>query len=364
MAGQKTYLQRQHAISVTTFGAKEVRQLRKGNIAREMLLRLAGTLTYAAAAQNIASTLARGDEWALIDRLDIVVNASTVIRQFYGWQLKAFNHVVYASWPTVSPFLGDGATAAPAFDSTIAIPFWLPFPFAQFPMDTALDTSQLQDFRIEITFAAAAAINSANPPTAVAATLEIATYESAGVALKNTDLRIYNIFEAVSAANAALPVQLPVNKMYRGFLINFAAAGLPTSADIAPYNRATGAANAAYNTATGITNVALKSGPYTYRDIPAQMLLDWTRQRDGITKEINPNAAQTGVPSLVNPPFVNPSRSTAFREDGWIWLDLCQDGYNSEAVDALGLTELYLEFNVAAAGQITVMPFELTPPRG
>jgi hypothetical protein len=357
---QDTITRRQKTLTINTFSQKLVEPLSRANIYREIRLRLYGTLTYAAAANNAAATLGRGDEWSLIERVDIVKNGSDVIRSFTGAQLKIWNRIWYGTLPRISPFLGDGATAAPAFDSTLIIPFWMPRSF--YPLDTALDSSRLSDFRIEVTVASAAGVTSgATPPTAVNANLDISSYESFGLTLENTDLRIYSIQEVLGAANQQLQIPLPVNAVYRSFLINFAASGLSTAADIAPFTRTN---NGNYLTAAGIQNVKLQSGPTVFRDDNAAVLLEYHRFKTDTVREINPNAAQTGVPSVLLPSFVNGGRSANLNEDAWLYLDMVQDGYGTEAIDSYGWTELYLELNVAGAGTVTVMPMQMYPPRG
>ena len=351
---QQTRFRRQGSLTINgaaAFGSKLIQPLGRGYVYRELVLRLAGTITWAAAASNAAATMNRGDEWGLIDRVDVVVNGSDTIRTFTGFQLWMLNKVLYGGVGRASPQMGDGATAAPYFDSTLIIPFWQPRAFK--PMDTALDSGKLADFRVEVTVSAANGVNSAASATNVNATLDIGSYESFGIKAEYSECRMWQIQNVVGGATTELQIPLPVTSLYRGMLVNFAASAAGTAADIAPYS--------AVGAATGLTNLKLVSGTNVFRDINARMLKDWDQQRQGWPRQLIQNVAATAP---ITGGFTNLRRNTNLNEDSWLWFDLAQDGYLAEGIDSVGFSELNLIANVAAAGTVTVIPVAIWPRRG
>src|SRR5712672_1154051 len=99
--------------------------LSRGMILRELHLRLTGQLTVAGASNTAAATL-RGDEWAVVKRIDVIANNTDVVKSISGnaqwWQ----NFFHYEKRPRITGVIGDGATLNPTFDSVIIIPFWMP----------------------------------------------------------------------------------------------------------------------------------------------------------------------------------------------------------------------------------------------
>lgn len=346
--GQQTRFRKQSSIAVSqlaTLGTKSIVQLSKGQIYRELPLRLSGSVTFAAGASNAAATMSRGDEWGLIDRIDVVVNGNDVIRSFTGTQLRMLNRLWYGSVPRMGITLGDGATAAPTFDSTLIIPFWQPLSIK--PMDTALDSSLYGDFRLEITWAAGGTFQSAAALTAINVTLDVCSYESFGVTGEFSTMKLYQSISTISAANNAFQVPMSVGPVYRGWFINAASAATSNTADLP----------------NAISNIRIVSGGTVFRDIPFAVLRDWQRQRLGWGREIVQNAAASDVVSNAVSTFMRMSKNTQLVEDAWGFLDLCQDGYLGEGIDTIGFSELNLEFNLSAGCSLTVIPVQIYPVR-
>jgi len=342
---QQTRTRRQNSVTLNTFSTKTVTQLGRGMIYREIYLRFYGTFTYAAAANNAVATLGRGDEWSAIARIDLVVNGTDIIRSFTGTQLVMFNRFMYGTYCRPSVQLGDAATAGPAFDSTLILPLWQPL--SAKPMDTALDSSKVSDLRLEITTNSSANINSANGPTAIAATLDVTSYESFGVELEASDCRMYALQSTLAAANPNLQIQLPVTCMYRGFLINAASTASETGTD----------------QVANITNVKLVSGTTVFRDMPFVPLRSVHRQRLGFGQDLVQNVAAGPAISNATQTYLKGRKSGLHDEDAWAFMNLCEDGYLGESIDSLGFSELYLEVSATLAGTITVIPIQIFPRR-
>jgi len=348
MPGQQVRQRRQTTQPVTAFGQKITFSLGKGMLYRELMLRFYGNITWTAPL-NVAANIGRGDEWALIDRIDIFVNGNDLIRTFSGPMLRIINQMWENSFSRPSLTFGDGATAAPTFDSTLVIPFWQPQSFR--PMDTALDSSKVSDFRIEITIASTAQFTSATAPTAIAANIDILSLESFGVDPSSvfSEMRLYQIQQTISGVNSAYQVQLPVGPLYRGFFFNAFTTGTGyTTADLP----------------NAITNVKITSGTTVFRDIPWAVLRDWQRQRIGWRRDFVQQAANSPAVATAGGVYLRTAKSSLVDEDSVAFLDLCQDGYMTEAIDTYGFSELNLEFHVAAACSLWIVPIQVYPPRG
>jgi hypothetical protein len=328
-------------VNATAFGQKQILPISKGMLFRTMYLNWAGSLTVASAATNAVATLGRGDEWSALGKIEVIVNGSDTIRSFSGHELLEINRFLYGTLPRRSTTMGDATATAPTFDSTLAIPFAMPG--TDFPMDTLLDSNKLSDMRLEVTLANPLEIFSTTGPSNISANLSVSSNESFGIEGQFTQWNIFPLRNVVSGANAEYQFQLPVSAAYRGFIINAAAGASAASAD-AP---------------NSITNVKLKSGTNTLVDIPWRVLVDAMRQ----FRNHDRGYSQGTAPAITGA-FNNGGRSSNRNEDAWAFLDLAMFGYLSEAIDALGFTELYLEFNVAAATTITVIPLQLYPVRG
>lgn len=341
---QQVRRRRQATLSFTgsAFGSKQVQTLGRGMIYREINLRFYGSFTYGVGTSNAAGTLGRGDEWSAFSRISLIVNGTDTIRDFTGTQLFMINRLWYGVAKRPSTTLGDGSTAGPTFDSTLIIPLWQPDSYNK--MDTVLDSSKLSDFRIEVTVAAASDINSANGPSAITASLDIESVESFGLEGNFSDCRMYQLQNVQSGANANTQIQLPVTCLYRGFFINAASSSGATGTD----------------STTAISNVQLVSGTTVFFDMPFPMLRDYNKMRRGQTRDLVQNGATSAT---ITGSYVNITKSTLQNEDAWAFMDLVQDGYLGEGVDAVGFSELYLNLNVASATTITVIPVQIFPRR-
>ena len=347
---QQTRFRRQNTVDIsnTSLSNRVVSLLSRGMTYRELVLRLRGSVTFSAAAQNTAANLRRGDEWAIFDRIDLIANGADVIRTFSGPDLVQINRMLYGANRRVSAKLGDATNATvDDIDSTLTLPLWMPLAIR--PLDTALDSNNLSDLRLEFQLGSATGL-SAGTISTYGLKLDVGSYESFGVDGKFTSSRMYKIQTVVPGANNQQQIQLPVTCVYRGFFINIANGSGNSAAD----NGGTGF------TTPALENVRLISGTTVFRDIPARMLKDWQAQRLNFNREMV-TAASSGVPVGG---FVSNNRSALSSEDGWYFLDLCQDGFMSEGIDAAGLSELYLELNLSAGCTVSVIPVQLFPLRG
>jgi hypothetical protein len=306
-----------------------------------MPLRLTGQLTCTLANNTVANTK-QGDEWNVIRKVEIIANGADVLFSMTGEQLAKYNRIGLGNNKRVVVALGDGATANPSFDTTLILPFWMWR--GSRPFDTALDSSQFSDFRLEVTFGTFTDVNSAATAFTANPAIEVGSHESAmptvedgrPVALRRTIVQQL----AVTGASAALRFPLDVGPRYHSFIINTKDnAGTPVDS-------------------TGIVgNVKLVSGSTNFIDISEPMLRQWGQLRHDIP--FGQEKDSTGILRQVSYDV-----SSSANQDAWYFLNLCTDGLLSESIDTSQFNEFYLEFQTLAAGNIFVISNQLLPIPG
>jgi hypothetical protein len=331
--GQEVRWRKQQPVTYVS-GAKQVIQLSRGMIYREMYLNLTCTPTLSAANNTIANA-AKGDQWGVVKRIDIVANASDIIRSFTGEQLWFLNRFYYGFNPRVFSILGDGATANPVLDSTLIIPFWSPR--SAKPMDTCLDSRELSDLRLEITWGTFTDVNSAATAWTTNPQIVVGSLEAFGIDGPFNLARVTQVQVTPAGANTGLRVDLPVGPQYRGLLINTTTGG---------------------NDTTGlVTNVKLISGTTVFYDQSEGMIRDTFHLRNDLLFPFTrPTAAGIGfIPRALNSPANN--------QDAWYGIELVTDGYTTEAIDTYGFSEFYLELALSAAATVNILPLTIIPRR-
>lgn len=343
---QGTRKRLQESKSIDTFGQKLVFKLGKGHVYRALMLHLVGSLTWAAGASNAAATMGRGDEWSVIERVDVVLDGQEVIRSFSGNMLAMLNEFWFNNQTPfrTSAQMGDGATAAPTFDSTLIIPFWQPK--SAKPMDTALDSRKYGNITVEITIGSSASVNTAANMTAVNATMELYSYESFGLDAKFSDWHVYSQEEDIAGATNRRDIQLNTGGMLRGLLINCADAFGANGNDIA--------------VGTSLDMVEIVSGGTVFWQMAPRVARDYEIQRQGFPLQRVQTVAAT---SPQNALITNSRRNTRHNQDGWLYIDLCEDGYLGEAIDSYSLSELKVRVKVLAAVKLTLIPSFIYPLR-
>lgn len=310
--------------------------LGRGMVYREIYLRLKGAPTLAAAANTAANTQ-RGDEWGVIKKIELVANGTDVIKSLDGNALWWLDYFGYGVAPKITAGLGDAATVNPAFDSVLVLPLWL-FRSVR-PMDTALDARDLSSLELAITWGSFTDINSAATAWTTNPTVEVYSLESFNVSGPFTNWRVFAIEKEITATNPRFQIQLPVGKMFRGFMLNTTDAGV--------------------DVATILNNFKLISGSTVFTDLSvgADVLPQINLLRNGISRGWD---ATGGV-------FDKLRRGTPNSLGGWYFYDHVTDGMLTEAIDTLGFSEFIIEADVkvgAGSTKIIVYPMELVPVRG
>lgn len=313
---------------------KQSERLPRGMILRELYLRLEGAATVTGVNNTQANT-DPADEWGVVKRIDIIANNTDVIKSISGRALWWLNKMLYGVNPRVTPALGDGATANPPFDSVLVLPFWMPGTIR--PMDTALDTRELSDLKIEITWGTFTDINSAATAFTTNPTLKAYSLESFGATGPFSQWRIFEIEQEITANNARFQIQLPVGPIYRGFLVNTTDAGVEQN-DI-------------------LNNLKIVSGTTVFHDLPESVMRQAVDIRQGMVRGLDDGASAA---------FTEDKRSTEANRDAWYWIDMVTDGFLSEGIDTLGFSEFELECDVtvgAGTTKIFVYPQQIIPVR-
>jgi hypothetical protein len=219
------------------------------------------------------------------------------------------------------------------------------------PLDTALDSRVLSDLKIRVTWGTFTDIHDDASAWTAEPTLDVHSLESANIKGPFALQTIYSMSKIITANDSKFQIFLPVNDVYRGFLINTTDAGVDAN-DI-------------------LNNVKIKSGTTVFFDCPAEVIQQYDGWlHPGINHPID-NLLNTGGTDRVEAPnsmniYNKLQRSDKSNQGGWYFIDLVTDGYLSDAIDTLGFSEFYLELDVsvgAGTTQIDVLPIQITPVR-
>jgi hypothetical protein len=340
MPGQICRTRQQQIINYQANGLVISNQLGLGMLYRELLLELQGTI---ASTNNHAgtngiyttTTLLGGDEWGLIQKLEIVVNGGDTIRSFKGEELAMYNTLLFKRPRRLCPNFGATKTSS-IFDSVLILPFW-DYKSAS-PIDTLLDSSKLSDFRVQVTWGSDLnMVNFTGSTFTTAPTLTVSSRESYGLAGRFSVSRNFKITNPASiGAQKGYTIQLPLGNIYKGFFINTKDVNGNDLADC-------------------IDRVQLISGTNVFLDCNYKALRNWQTLRKGqMIGVVDSTLAQ--IPCAV---------SALTNVDAWTYMDLIDDGYVTEAIDTYKLSELKLQFDVnQTITTLTIIPDQLIPVRG
>lgn len=314
------------ALSQGTAG-QQIVKLAKTLVYRQLQLELTGAPTVTGANNTAANTL-MGDEWGVLTNLQIQANGSDVFRNFTGDDLWWMNWFWYSMAPRTTAAIGDGATANPAFDSTLILPFWYPQCFH--PFDTILNSARFNDLQLLATFGSFTAINSQATAWTTAPSLAITSHEQLLPADPDDAPKLNWVVKKLSnipgGANGAYRVLLDAGVNYTRFLINI--------------KTAAGTADATTPSSLVSNIKVVGAGGRIYEDRSYNELLQECRLRKGMLQTVS-------------------RRSTSSNSDAWLEIDLCPDGRLKEAM--ANPNDAYLEFNVLGNCQINVFPSIIFP---
>lgn len=336
-AGPATVITRRQTPVIYAANAKQIVPLTKQLAWRCMYLRLTcqPTLT---AANNTGANTQIGDEWGVISKIELIANGTTVLFSCAGSDLKNLSKILNGDFPRVQTNLADGVTANPSLDSTLKIPFINPR--SRRPFDTLLFTGEMSDLRLEVTWADYTKINSAATAWTTQPVLEVFTREQTLPTDANGNpilpafyRRMLKLPFQISGANAAARYQLNTGPIYRGIVLN-ELNGTPAESH------------------TVCTNVKVYSGATTFIDVTAAALYEFGNSE----AQIMPTEYGLSAGGF----FQSTGQASASADPrSWRWLDFCEDGYMSEAIDTDSIGDTFIEFNVNAASTMQLFTQEL-----
>lgn len=329
--GQQVRFRKQN---VVTYAAnnKIQKSLARGMVYRELMLELACAPTLAAT-KNTAALTEAGDEWNVIQKLEIIANGTDVIKSISGRALRWLNVVWQHCMPSLSSALADGATANPSLKSTLILPFW------QFdsvkPLDTALNSADLSDLQIAVTWGDYTDINAnatafTTDPTLTVYSQECFGFDSPPVF---SNYRFYEINQAFTSADSDKQIQLPVGPVYRAFTLITDDAGAEKSGIL--------------------NNLKLSSGTTIFADVDAKVANTHWTDRLGISRwnggseALKPKSSQSSIQGVYH-------------------FDLVRDGFLTEGIDTIGFSEFLLRLDLSVVGtpNVLIVPHQIIPVRG
>lgn len=312
---------------------QQISKLTKTLVYRQLALEFTGAPTLTLANNTAANTL-MGDEWALLTNLQLQANGSDVFRNMSGDDLWWLNWFWYGQPPATTATIGDGATANPAFDSTLILPFW--YPGAFHPFDTLVDSGRFNDFTLAATFASWTALNASatawttNPQISVTSHEQLLPADPADHPKLNLVVKKYT--NIPGGANTSYRIPLDAGVSYSRFLINV--------------KKSDGTADCGSTTyATALTSLisnvkVVGAGGRVYSDQAVAQAFQECRIRKTLAQSVT-------------------RRSQGSSSAAWFEIDLCPDGRLGEAMP--NPADAYLEFNVVANCQINVLASILFP---
>jgi len=319
--------------NVVTFAAnnKIQKTLARGMVYRELMLELACTPTLAAT-KNTAALTEAGDEWNVIQKLEIIANGTDVIKSISGRALRWLNVIWQHCMPSLSATLG-AAGANPICKSTLILPFWQSDTIK--PLDTALDSSVLSDLQIAVTWGDHTDINANATAFTTDPTLTVYSQECFGFDQPPvfSNYRFFEINQAFTAADSDKQIQLPVGPVYRAFTLITDDAGTEKAGIL--------------------NNLKLSSGTTIFADVDAKVAnTQWT-DRLGISRW------NSGAEALA--PISSQSSI-----QGVYHFDLVRDGYLTEGIDTVGFSEFLLRLDLSVVGtpNVLIIPHQIIPVRG
>lgn len=321
---------RNQATVAFSTGNKVAEKLSKGMIYRELELRLTAQPTLTTANNTYAKTL-RGDEWAVVKRIDLIANGTQTIKSISGPRLRMMNYFWYGKHPRVSVALGAGG-ANPSCASTLLLPLWMPRSVR--PIDTALDSRQMSNLEIAVTWGTFTDINASATAWTTEPSLRVDSLESFGIEGPFANWRYWEIEKTISATSSSFQVDLPVGGQFRGFFINTTEADADSSGIL--------------------NNIKWKSGTTVFADVNATMLQEAATLQKGITRGFSGTA------------YDDVGIGDANDLDGWYYYDHVTDGMLTEAIDTVGFSEHELELDVTNGSGVTkviIIPQVIIPVR-
>jgi len=306
-----------------TLGQPETIKIPTNNCIRNLILRLAGSITISGG--STSGTVHAQGVARLLSDISVKRNGSDTIFSLPGWLLYELNRILYGTAGSLTNLANGDAQANTAVNVSLIVPFENLRGVK--PFDTLMKASGLSSLDLLVNTVAASGVVYGGDRTSAVGTTAFtlrASIEEERFVNNFTfgDLRI-SLLNKVSVGGASANFQikpLPVGNMYKGFMLFAEDAGVGSNALI--------------------SNIKLKSGSEVFADIAGSELREVNKLDKGI------ETLGTGV----------------------YYLDMLPDGMLNSSLDVspkTGRETLEFELNVAAPGgtaYVYVVGIEYVPP--
>jgi hypothetical protein len=310
-----------------------------------------------------------GGIWDIAQTIEIIANGSDSLKRFSGLELRELNKFWFSTplrpdgWV---PFPSSGTTIA-SIDSTLMLPFWMLKAIR--PIDTALDSRLLSSLQINVTWGnvfnvvSSAYTPVANNTASFASNPVMTVYSNESFdPTKTQAFSQFRVFKQIDTSDFSggavtqVPYQLPVGQMYRGFYIHAQAATPSSGANTGLTVDQTGAAIGGV-TRGPLNAIRVKSGTTVFADWDATVWQGSYGLQDAILRTEDTAGVQIEQGGLMG-------ASSNYLPDAHYFVDLCTDGFLSEAIDTIGMAEIHLEFDTnIAIPQLNILPMQIIPVR-
>jgi hypothetical protein len=341
-----------------------------GNLC-ELVLNLNGSLTIGTpGTNNIRANIGRGDEWAVIQRLDLIANGQEVIQSYTGPQLVETARRDYAVHPRRNIKLGDTYSGTVAFESVLPLPIWTPG--AKRPIDTALQTGKFQTLRAQVQWADASAIASASGSFGTNPQLNL-------TGLYNTDefvppylKKVFRTTLSPTGSQTNARVDLPVGPAYHRLLVNITSSGSDDSTKLNNVRLVSGSTVFWDSDDFSMREVARfrSETPNSHEDITALTTTAVAGTVDGALQDETASYAEAATENNIIEitekiqQISRVHRSSKSDLNAWYDLNLAPDGSLEQAIQTViggrALSEFFLEFDVSGACTIDVFSQVIT----
>jgi len=315
-------------------GARVTEKLDRGLILREIAIRLTIGVDDDGTNAIDAASLSPAGIWGIVQNLRLKLNSNTNIRDISGDTLKLLNFYYYNVGDYEEANIIAAAGSGPrTVVSTLILPLWMVDSIK--PIDTQLDARLLSNLELSVDWGEIGDITDATGATiSTNPVIEIGTLNTFGInGPFNTQILSEQRFTDI-AANSRFQVELATGNLYRSILV--------------------GVQDSDGNDEAGlIDNIRVRSGGKDFFNVPATLWRAWSNKR-----ERNFVSQRDVANDVTTVPFVSGNRDL----DAWFYMDFVTDGHLSESINAIGMSELKLEFDInSQIDNLIIVPQEIVP---
>ncbi|HEV7298559.1 MAG TPA: hypothetical protein VGN72_04280 [Tepidisphaeraceae bacterium] len=327
-SNQRKKIKRGNTAQFISAGREAIKLQTDGGWQKYLFISLAGTLTFAAGANNTRTAAKPGDEWALVKNLKIVMFGKDIWNGS-GEELRAMQRVWFGRDAQTVPALGDGTTASVVFDSTLVFPFVDNETIR--PYDTLHDGRSVGDARLEIEWETTANANSG--ATAAAAQLSTTLYNMFGYSGIPVDLKRHVRNQGTIAAAGEMTIELDIyGQSFISHVLHVESNS--TGADLPNV----------------VTAIRIENGG----DDPIDLSMEQFRQAYNLLAQTSTDLLQTSADQQY---FADPYRSDGSDARAWLYVPHVDpiDKLATESYDTTGTQVLRLIITCNAACKVTVL---------